>query len=1617
MEEEQQVEETDEDTTGRELDVAAIVKVVVGDDTLQPEAVVEDDELQPEADPRRNARRSWTSNFANFGKVAEEEEAAEEEEEEDAANDEGKWSAEDRAVVPSQEDEQSEKRREMLLKSLEKFRLFAGCSREFLEVLVSKSTRQCLAPNEPLKMVDDGPLFVVETGALRLRVGSEGGSMSASVIGCGAVMNGSGFLGLVAEATQFRPRRMSFQPEHCPKSTRAAGYDVQGYDGDPPSIYTDRQGRPKPIEEMTGPPDSQRCFFNVCPYSTSVRKNPGARGSWMSITVNGGGPNEQPRDAGTACLPRGGATVLILPTYQQIIDLGKKFTSETATPEQQNVAQFQQNCKDVTNCWREVMSKQFSDVVFPGVPVEVVFSVAAAGVVMIVAKGQDIVQEGDRGEDGDSLVLMVDGVAMVLKKIKTVKKVVQVETIGRLRAGAIIGDISLIGADIPRSATVRAKTDVEVIRFPARALLGVLARFPGMLEGCTERLIDAAECLKERLLTRTEVASSLNLFSGCDLNFVNDVANLGERRLLFAGDTVVQQGSTVGTLFLLEHGRCTVEIGGIGTVAEVPTGNCFGERTLLGIAAKANATVRVFTPFALALAIPRDVLNAGLELHPTEKDHFERLKVAPSDGRVAGSKVMHVELFRPCGFGFLESLNSAVSSSCFLPGQTIVVEGDVERDPCMFVLTGGIIVAERGGRPLARMSPGATFGELAMLGLSMERAVTIRAVTMCFVMAIPSTVFFRALTQFPEEKGRFDRVLTDTTKGPGRVVWPCLRGESSRLLYLLDLYSEKASWAAGDKSNSFSEAAILVMEGEISVLNAHGEEVDVLTTGCCFNERILVGVRAKQSVRLVPVTNCEVVVLNREVWGKVMAEFPHDLEKVRMTILRYMGAKAEKTLGYEPASPDLLREKVAFFSWASESFAKVARDLAEIKCYEPGAEIVPYSDWKEGDDHDPNDASKEDTAALYVVLSGTARAECPYLEGGSRPITPGEVIGEGVFVGACRNYSFGVKAETLCIVQVLHRRVIFPAMEQHSEADAERLRRHQEEVIPLTYKMAQWRLPSSAGFAKVDISAIAPVFFRTLSRSPDMVVFAPGSIILQQGDVCALGQDDLFLIVCGVVRAEGSVGTRFGTAGTGEVFGEVGAFEICPYRSATAKAGEDGLVCCLRMDGPVIKAALAECPTVIDMLHGAWTQTETQNVATERQRRKWIETCAIPALARTPLLAGCPKDFIFNLAVMLNEQTFQAGEVIMTAGCKTQSMLLIMKGIAIIEGRNGEQVGKLTAGSVFGEVNVLGLFPCSMATLRASTACRAVALPESSLREVLSSSVAREEGIHDAFQNLVDCRHAQVARGVPMVGLVRGASPSDLRVRAIALIAERIEMQPGETWTPVSDDDPCGPFFGVLLQGRVIVEIGQAGHPVMTLQSGSLFMEGLAAHYGAVARAETYCEAYRVRKSDFLTAVGSNNPPPSDWIWKFKLMEQTAREETLNRLQSGSGLVQLSVPHRMDSKIQAWKNRRQHGLSRAGDLRRANEGCPMHQRLPPLAQLAGGYAESELPSEPSRMSAGASGSLASLTGKPGLMCYPVLQLPRLPQERSKGNTGVPLGSSKSAPSLRKRRPPDGRVMC
>ena len=63
--------------------------------------------------------------------------------------------------------------------------------------------------------------------------------------------------------------------------------------------------------------------------------------------------------------------------------------------------------------------------------------------------------------------------------------------IGRLGATAMVGDVALLGAAIPRAATVRALNATEVLRLPAQGLQEVLRSFPGCLQGITGRLKEA----------------------------------------------------------------------------------------------------------------------------------------------------------------------------------------------------------------------------------------------------------------------------------------------------------------------------------------------------------------------------------------------------------------------------------------------------------------------------------------------------------------------------------------------------------------------------------------------------------------------------------------------------------------------------------------------------------------------------------------------------------------------------------------------------------------------------------------------------------------------------------------------------------------------------------------------------------------------------------------------------------------------------------------------------------------------------------------------------------------------------------------------------------------------
>ena len=104
--------------------------------------------------------------------------------------------------------------------------------------------------------------------------------------------------------------------------------------------------------------------------------------------------------------------------------------------------------------------------------------------------GDILCREGDHGEE----------MYVVLKGAVTLHKDVdgRETALGRLESGAYFGEMALIG-DAPRSATIRAASDLEYLAIDRETLMSVIAAFPTValqiLRGYNERLADTTERL------------------------------------------------------------------------------------------------------------------------------------------------------------------------------------------------------------------------------------------------------------------------------------------------------------------------------------------------------------------------------------------------------------------------------------------------------------------------------------------------------------------------------------------------------------------------------------------------------------------------------------------------------------------------------------------------------------------------------------------------------------------------------------------------------------------------------------------------------------------------------------------------------------------------------------------------------------------------------------------------------------------------------------------------------------------------------------------------------------------------------------------------------------------
>lgn len=236
---------------------------------------------------------------------------------------------------------------------------------------------------------------------------------------------------------------------------------------------------------------------------------------------------------------------------------------------------------------------------------------------MEIKAGTTLFNEGDCG---DSIFIVVSGDLDVLVKDENGKEVL----IARFIDNDFFGEFTFF-SNLPRTATVRAAADSELIEITKPDMNGITAKYPRvsrvMFDFYKERVVD-------RLLARSKLFSPM---SPADRKEALKHVSLSS---FPRGGAVVREGDPGDTMYLIKEGRATAwTIDGSGerkTVAEFNPGDFFGEIALATIRPRV-ANVTAVTDLQ-TVVFSRDIVRQVLERYPDIKTILEEV----IKGRVSG---------------------------------------------------------------------------------------------------------------------------------------------------------------------------------------------------------------------------------------------------------------------------------------------------------------------------------------------------------------------------------------------------------------------------------------------------------------------------------------------------------------------------------------------------------------------------------------------------------------------------------------------------------------------------------------------------------------------------------------------------------------------------------------------------------------------------------------------------------------------------------------------------------------------------------------------------------------------------------------------------------------------
>jgi len=1342
-------------------------------------------------------------------------------------------------------------------------KLFEGCDPDLLKRLAAQAFSWTPGRGHEIPMRDEMPLMIVVSGELYVCIGG-GPAATAST---GFMI---GFVGML---------RLH---ETAQKKTRSPGKlgtlvvdvaDLIAQREEREDLEDEEDDFPRETYDFELPDESEYtlhvvkdCIQNLCPHTIGISKVQWSEKSTVPLRMEMVDALTNQRNILQTEDTQSGFCKLACISLERIYDLF------AMTP---SLDIFESHQLAVTKIFDSLLHLA----AFPNVPLEVVWMLASVSEIQKFARGEVIVKEGDSAPQ-ELLLILASGSADV-KKILFDSSVLEAQNfkLARLHPGTIIGDICFMESWVARPATVIAREDVEMICIPSRKLLDVLAAYPGMASIWVSRSRETSLIMQKSLARPADVLAGMKLFHGLNPTFIRSLANITERKMNFLGDVLKEEASTDRTLRLLEFGKIRVEKQHEGCVGLSGAGTLLGEHMFLGLRRVSQATFRVATPLVVMLWVPHHAFeNILADGYPSEAAYFRSLEETDNGVENMAHFAGDLKLFLGCGRRFIQTISEGIYRRSYKPGQTIVIQKAIDSGS-LFLLTTGKASAVINGKVTEELLPGGVFGELTLLGLVLLRAATVEATTYCSCLEMPRQAFLEALDKHPEETDHFEKLtrLHSMQVATEQGTWPFMTKASERLLYYMNLHSTRESTRPGEWASragvelSTTDMAYLLVSGEVYVIEENGHRT-LMPEGSCFGEHILIGL-APGIASVEPKTACEVQMVNRHVFEKVMAECPEERETTIQGILDEMAIKAEQKLGIQRGLPDLLRCS-ALFRAANPDFMKLMRPRMYAMLFKAGDFITRERDYA---NH------------MFVVVRGSAAVRCE--DDVVLRFRAGTAISEASLLGACTFHPYMVKSENLCLILTLSRDDFVEVL-QDFPAEQElfqRLDPNAEDILR--------RLPRVLKIQHPLFNASSIDFLKAACEFADEVYYAPGECIIEYGESCSLGKTVMYLLVAGNASVILAHGDEVAQIKSGALVGEGGALGIANKRSTQISAWKAGMVRLIRLQGLSIGKAVQKCPDDCKALEQQFAQRSQKNAEAEAIRKEWIGKSVIPLLKQCQILNGFSMKLVSKIAGPLLKTTFSAGQDMFVAGDAADSMIVIVDGEAEAKCKNGKVVARLTTGAVTGELAVLGLLSFRTATFTASRKSDAVVITAQSLQSVLQSSEAASKHL----DKLAEERRMQIERGYPILAMPLGAS-NDVCCRTISLHATRYILAPGETWKIPANAPASGAHHWVFARGRGVILAGPSDHPmnpIQTVGAGAtcLVSESLCLQYGARVVALTPVEAFRISCMDIqLATISVRNLP--NWFPRFRALEREACKHLKDKLFRAKSVIDMAKPQK-----------------------------------------------------------------------------------------------------------------------